>query len=87
MNKLTKITETAQYLRWYKTSAWVKRQDDDTILKAINEKTMYDYPVDAMSKDDAEYQLDEKIGLRKTGMSLTDYSAIVDYINTKKQNK
>lgn len=85
-NKSPKI-DGKQYLRYMKTYLWALRHSKEQLMSIVSGKHMDNYPVSALSLDQAITDMEADSELRSTGLSITDLYAIKEALNLiEKQN-
>jgi hypothetical protein len=85
-NKSPKI-DGKQYLRYMKTYLWALRHSKEELMSIVSGKYMDNYPVSALSLDQAITDMEADSELRQTGLSITDLYAIKEALNLiEKQN-
>jgi hypothetical protein len=79
-NKSPKI-DGKQYLRYMKTYLWALRHTKEELMTIVSGKYMDNYPVSALSLDQAITDMVAESELRQTGLSITDLYAIKEAVN------
>jgi len=79
-NRSTKI-DKKQYLRYMKTYLWALRHTKDELIQVVMGRHMDEYPVNAISLEQAVTNMEAESELRQTGLSITDMYAIKEAIN------
>lgn len=69
-----------QTFRYMKTVLWMDGKGPDVLQRCAETKIMENYPVDAKTLEEAEQMLKSQTGLRSTGISHTDLTAIGDCV-------
>jgi hypothetical protein len=84
-NKSPKI-DGKQYLRYMKTYLWALRHTKEELMTIVSGKYMDNYPVSALSLDQAITDMEADSELRQTGLSITDLYAIKEALNLIENN-
>ena len=84
-NKSPKI-DGKQYLRYMKTYLWALRHSKEQLMQVVAGKHMDNYPVSALSLDQAITDMEAESELRQTGLSITDLYAIKEALNLIEKN-
>jgi len=79
-NKSPKI-DGKQYLRYMKTYLWALRHSKEQLMQVVAGKHMDNYPVSALSLDQAITDMEAESELRSTGLSITDMYAIKEALD------
>jgi hypothetical protein len=79
-NKSPKI-DGKQYLRYMKTYLWALRHSKEQLMQVVAGKHMDNYPVSALSLDQAITDMEADSELRQTGLSITDMYAIKEALD------
>jgi len=79
-NKSPKI-DGKQYLRYMKTYLWALRHSKEELMQVVAGKHMDNYPVSALSLDQAITDMEAESELRSTGLSITDMYAIKEALD------
>jgi len=79
-NKSPKI-DGKQYLRYMKTYLWALRHSKEQLMQVVAGKYMDNYPVSALSLDQAITDMEAESELRQTGLSITDMYAIKEALD------
>jgi len=84
-NKSPKI-DGKQYLRYMKTYLWALRHTKEQLMQVVAGKHMDNYPVSAISLEQAITDMEADSELRQTGLSITDLYAIKEALNLIEKN-